>query len=120
MAIWRQNIFPVCPCCGEWSSHAGHKNCPYDGHLWIDILTGIVKCDECGKEWSLENSRNYCSCGAEFEGGEIWSGMASEIGQIQNLTWARALNITKGTLQTRLIKAGNSGYERNEKWLIRW
>ena len=103
MPEWRKKPFPVCPKCNEGSDHAGHRDCPYDGKLWIDILTGTVKCNKCNKEWSLEESVHYCSCGAKFKGGELWTGMAAEIGRLGNLTWLRRLGVRKGVPQKEFI-----------------
>lgn len=103
MAEWRKSTFPKCPKCERGGTHTGHRNCPQDGKLWVDILTGTQKCDACGQSWSLEKAIHHCSCGAKFKGGELWQGMATELGSYADLVWLKRLGISKGTLETEFL-----------------
>jgi len=114
MSQFRKSIFPRCPKCGGGNNHAKHRHCPNEkklfgkaGYLWIDITTGHEHCDGCNDYWSLEKSRSHCSCGTVFTGGQIWAGMAQEIGRMGNQAWLRRLGIAKGDLNTYVI-----GYHR--------
>ncbi len=100
MPDWRKKQHPCCPKCGKSNSHQKHKDCSQGGRLWIDINSGQIRCNGCGKIWSLEDTTHYCSCGAKYTGGEIWQGMAHEIGRIANLAWVQRLAVKKGYSET--------------------
>lgn len=104
MAEWKKKTFPKCPKCSREGTWVGHKECPQNGKMWIDIQTGTVKCNGCGDSWSLENTENHCSCGAIFKGGEIWKGMALDVKRYRHLVWLQRLGISKGSLQTEFIR----------------
>jgi ClpX C4-type zinc finger len=115
MAEWRKNLSVDCPACGKrGGQQSTHKDCPQigrrkqlfskkeEGHLWIDIETGTVRCESCEDTWSLEKTISYCPCGVTREGGAIWMGIATEIGKYENLVWMQKLGIRKGSLETRV------------------
>ncbi len=104
MELWRKKTVPPCPKCGNWTDHVGHLDCPYNGEMQIDILSGMVKCDGCGAICGLEKIEHYCSCGAVYEGGEIWEGMHREMGRVQNLAWFQRLYARRGTMQVRFLR----------------
>ena len=100
---WRKKTATRCPSCQSVGGHVGHRGCPSNGKLWVDILSGTVMCDICHKSWSLENSTHYCGCGAKFRGGELWAGMAEEIRRVGNRAWIRRMGISKGSMKTQFI-----------------
>jgi hypothetical protein len=101
---WRPALFPRCPNCGEGGGQAEHMGCgkePPD--LYIDINTGHLHCIGCGHESGLERWRNHCTCGAVWDGGEIWQGMAAEVGSMGDLAWLKAAGVRRGTLETTFL-----------------
>jgi hypothetical protein len=95
---WRRALFPRCPNCGEGGGQALHINCGKEdqAELYIDIATGYLHCIACGHESGLEGWRNHCTC-AVWEGGEIWQGMAAEVGRMGDLSWLKAAGVRRGT-----------------------
>jgi len=100
--LWRQKLFPVCPACAAGSGIEQHRDCPRywpgpgNPPLWIDITTGVVQCTNCEVTGTLDEITHFCECGTAFKGGEIWQGMAAEIGRVGNLAWARAAGLQHG------------------------
>jgi hypothetical protein len=89
-----------CPSCGASAGKAQHKSCRIGGQadLYIDIATGHKHCIACGRELGLESWTNHCTrCGAVWEGGEIWQGMAAEVGSMGDLAWLKAAGVRRGT-----------------------
>lgn len=108
-ATWRRKLFPPCPSCRSSGGWAEHRNCPDTvahkagrSNLYIDIATGETICLACGQKWGLEDTRHYHKCGAVFDGGEIWQGMAAELGRIGNARWLAAAGIKRGSLDTKM------------------
>jgi hypothetical protein len=103
MPEWRRNIIPACPVCGRAADVAIHKRGCGNGEWWIDLETGNTQCGGCGEKASVETMRHFCDCGAVYEGGELWQGMAAEIVDIGELHWFRAAGIRRGDLTTRFL-----------------
>jgi hypothetical protein len=105
--LMRKSTFPKCPKCRKDGSWAGHKDCSEPkgekGKLWVHLPSGREICDSCLKYWEIQDSTHYCSCGAKFEGGEIWQGMTTEIALFENYAWLRKSGIIKGSMKTRFI-----------------
>jgi len=105
--LMRKSSFPKCPKCREGSSWAGHRNCSEPkgekGKLWIHLPSGREICDSCLKYWEIQDSTKNCSCGAKFEGGEIWQGMQTEIALFDSFAWIRKSGVMKGSMKTRFI-----------------
>lgn len=97
MPIWRRKMIPECPKCGNEAGESCHRNCPNgEGEVMIDILSGISVCQSCGEKNSVERWRHFCDCGAIYEGGEYWQGMAAEIAQIEDELEIQGIGIIKG------------------------
>lgn len=115
MNVWRVKLIPACPGCKCGAEPALHRDCPEEWRrepeLYINIGNGHVRCSACGKDWPVENTTHFCTdCGAVYEGGEIWRGMAAEIGQAGNRAWLRAAGIRRGTPEITFL-----GW-----WYCRW
>jgi len=105
---WRRKVHPGCPGCGAPPMNAYHWDCPAFlppqrrllALLWIALETGTVRCDGCKESWPFEITMHHCRCGLVFTGGEIWEGMAAEIGNLGNHSWVRAAGIKRGAAHT--------------------
>jgi hypothetical protein len=105
MPTWRRNILPACPVCGRAACPSLHnRGCnSKNPEWWLDLETGNTQCSGCGQQGSVESMRHFCDCGAVYEGGEVWEGMAAEIVNIGDLHWFRAAGIRRGDLNTRFL-----------------
>jgi hypothetical protein len=130
---WRRKTLPPCPVCRQPTVHAWHHGCPSPlgrleapgrGSTYIDIATGLVHCVLCNTAAPIEDWHSLCSCGAVFEGGEIWEGMAAEIGKVGDLQWARAAGIRRGTLEITFLgwwfcRGCHSERDHETGWLVK-
>jgi len=104
---WRKSLIPPCPICKQGPHVAKHRTCSkermalpsFEGELAVNIETGEVFCSGCGKSYSFDGWTQFCDCGAVWQGGEIWQGMAAEIGRVGDVTWLKAAGATQGTLE---------------------
>lgn len=80
------------------------------GKLWLDLLTGRVRCKGCGFSWDFAGTTHNCSdCGCKYEGGHTWAEGAAVTGATAE--WIAAAGITDKTTITGWDE------EKRQKWL---
>ncbi len=69
------------------------------GKLWLDLMTGRVRCEGCEQSWDFAGTTHNCSdCGCKYEGGHTWAAGAAVTGATAE--WIAAAGITDKTTIT--------------------
>jgi len=68
---WIPFAFPRCPNCEQAWTTSYHRNCHEGGQLELDPDARAVRCDGCGGEWSIWDSRFFCVCEHEFSAQDV-------------------------------------------------
>ena len=108
---WVDLPFPQCPNCANSWSESLHRDCVRFGRLKLDPDRRHVKCGGCSIEWTIGESRFFCTCGRQFLASEVESAV-SEI-----VRAAKLLADIMETYQADIAEIRSAGSNSFRSWL---
>ena len=76
MTEWITLPFPKCPSCQKsWAK--SYHDCLFGGEVLVEPYQRQTKCEGCGNQWYLLNSKFNCSCGYTFQASEVENALST-------------------------------------------
>lgn len=74
---WIPLPFPACPACRQSWVRSYHRDCKARGEIVVEPYRRQAKCQGCWVQWTLVQTRFYCTCGRTFNANDVESALST-------------------------------------------